>query len=279
MPSLSDHQSSTITKAILIGDSGSGKTGALASLAAAGFNLRIIDTDNGIDVLANLLRDPKSPYGKDAISRVEYETITDPMKKAPIGGRLIPAKATVWNRAVGLLDNWKTDSANLGGISTWGPGDVLVIDSLTTLCNAALNFVLSMNARLGQPAQQADWYTAQQMIESLLQMLYDKNVTCNVLVLCHIAYIGEDNGPQRGYPASLGKALSPKIGRYFNSILMAKTSGMGTAHKRQILTNSTGLVELKNTNPLHVAREYPLETGLADYFKAVRGPSTPEVSK
>ena len=59
MPALSDHQSSQTTKMLFIGDSGSGKTGALASLAAAGYNLRILDVDNGVDILANLLRDPQ----------------------------------------------------------------------------------------------------------------------------------------------------------------------------------------------------------------------------
>ena len=96
MPKLENHQSTNITKMLLVGDSGSGKTGALASLAKAGFNLRIIDVDAGLDVLSNLLRDPSSPYGKEALARVEFETVTDPMRVS--GGKLIPAKATVWQR-------------------------------------------------------------------------------------------------------------------------------------------------------------------------------------
>jgi len=269
MPSLADHQSSKTTKLLFCGDSGAGKTGALASLAAAGYNLRIVDLDNGLDVLANLLRDPKSQYGAEALSHVAFETLTDPMKN--INGKLIPRSATVWQRTAKLLDNWTTETAKFGPITTWTDRDVLVIDSLTMLSNAALNFVLAMNARLGQQAHQSDWYGGQQLIESLLQMLYDEGVKCNVIVLCHIAYIGEDNGPVRGYPNTLGKALPPKVGRYFNSILMAKSSGSGQNVKRKILTNTSGVIELKNTAPTRVAAEYPLETGLADYFKALRG--------
>ena len=35
-----------ITKCILLGDSGTGKTGALASLVKAGYKLRVLDLDN-----------------------------------------------------------------------------------------------------------------------------------------------------------------------------------------------------------------------------------------
>jgi len=269
MPPLSAHQSTLTTKMLLVGDSGAGKSGALASLASAGYNLRILDLDNGLDVLKNLLTDPRSGYDPASASRVEFETLTDPMKS--VNGRLLPSKATVWQRTVGLLNDWKTDTAKFGPLVTWTPNDILVIDSLTMLCTAALNFVLSMNARLGQQPHQSDWYTGQQMIEALLQMLYDDAVKCNVIVNCHITYVGEENGPQHGYPAALGKALPPKIGRYFNTTLMARTTGVGSNQKRKILTRTSGTVELKNTAPMAVLPEYPLETGLADYFSAIRG--------
>lgn len=292
MAKLSDHHSAQITKMLFIGDSGAGKTGALASLADAGYNLRILDLDSGLDVLANLLKD-KSRYDPGAISRVEYETITDRMRKA--GDKLIPATASVWQRTAKFLDGWGAQALveaqrrareqgedptkvvlpenvkGLGGIASWTDQDVLVIDSLTMLSTAALNFVLSLNARLGQQPHQSDWYQGQQLIESLLQMLYDESVRCNVIVISHIAYIGEENGPVHGYPNTLGKALPPKVGRYFNTTLMAKTTGQGTMLKRKILTNTAGAVELKNTAPTKVKPEYPLETGLADYFRDVRG--------
>lgn len=266
MPNILSHHASTTTKMLFIGDSGSGKTGALASLAKAGYNIRIMDLDNGLDVLKNLVRDPSGPYGPQAASRIDYETLTDPMKN--LGGRLVPQKATVWSRAVSLLQKW----GDLGPITSWGPQDILVIDSLTMLAQAALNFILSMNAHLGiGRVEQSEWYQGQQLIEGLLQMLYDEGVKCNVIVNCHVVYIGEENGPQRGYPASLGRALSPKIGRYFNTMLMARTIGSGSATKRKIVTNSTPLVELKTSAPLNVKPEYPLETGLAEFFLAVRG--------
>lgn len=269
MTKLSNHQSAQTTKLLLIGDSGSGKTGALASLASAGYNLWIIDLDNGLDVIRNLLLDPKSPYENGAAERVHFITLTDTRKNS--GGKLIPASANTWQNVSKLLS----------GELVWGeegkvkavdltPQDVLVIDSLTFLSKAALNFVLSMNGRLGQKPFQSDWYDGQLAVEGLLETLYDKEIKCNVIVISHIVFIGEDNGPQQGYPATLGKALSPKVGRYFNSALQAKTVGVGVNRKRVIVTDTMGMVELKNSSPLNVKKEYPLSTGLADFFKDVR---------
>lgn len=273
MPSLSDYKSARTTKLLLVGDHGTGKSGALASLAAAGYNLRILDLEAGLDILFNLLSSPNSPYDKSSLARVTFETITDSMRN--VNGRLVPGKATAWTRAVKLLDNWKTDTESLGSILTWTQQDVLVIDSLSAMSRAALNFVLSLNARLGQQPHQSDWYQGQMLVESLLEMLYDDNVVCNVVVTSHITFIGDDSGPVHGYPNTLGKALPPKVGRYFNTILMARTTGSGQNLKRKIHTTTVGAVELKNTNPLKVKAEYPLETGLADYFRDVRGEPTP----
>jgi hypothetical protein len=168
--------------------------------------------------------------------------------------------------------DWTDGEQKLGPITTWGQKDILVIDSLTMLSTAALNMILSMNGRLGQRPHQSDWGDGQQLVEGLLQMLYDEGVQCNVIVCCHITFIGEDGGPIRGYPNTLGKALPPKVGRYFNTALMARTVGQGTMQKRKILTNTSGVIELKNTAPLRVQAEYDLSDGLAKYFEAVRGP-------
>ena len=268
MPDILSFSSTQKTNLLLIGDSGAGKTGALASLVQAGYNLRVIDCDNGIETLAGIMMDPKSPYSRPRPGQIIYETVTDQMKNQ--NGKLVPKQAKAWQRIAGLLEKWKTDEHDLGSITTWGPNDVLVIDSLSTAGNAAMNFVLAMNARLGQQPFQSDWYQGQQLLEQLLLTLYDEAVKCNVIVCCHITYIGEDGKPERGYPASLGKAFSPRIGRYFNHMLMARTMGTGSSQRRVIVTQSTQLVELKNTIPFRVKPEYPISTGLAEYFAAIR---------
>lgn len=282
MPPLSQHQSTKATKLLLIGDSGGGKTGALASLASAGYNLRIADLDNGLDILRNLLTASNSVYKKDAVDRVNYITLTEHMKD--VNGKLVPKAATVWPRLVKLLQNWKEEElgpdgktlvtvpgSNFGPITSWGEQDVLVIDSLTMASTAALNYTLYMNGRLGQQVQQSDWYHAQNLVESLLQMLFDDGVRCNVIINCHITYLETEGGMTRGYPNTLGKALPPKVGAYFNTILGIKSTGTGASMSRKLVTTTMGVIDLKNTAPLNVPKELPIETGLADYFKIVRG--------
>ncbi len=283
MPSLIDHHSTNSLKLLYVGDSGAGKTGSLASLASAGYNLRIIDMDNGLDVLKNMLTDPKSPYQKDSASRVQYVTFTDKRKNS--NGTLVPTKAESWQNAIKMLSHWKeTDDSDpavplpqrkvlcdLGPVASWGENDILVLDSLTFLSNAAMQLILAMNGRLGQRPHQSDWGLAQDLVEGLLGMLYSTDIKCHVIIPCHITYIGEENGPVRGYPNTLGKALAPKVARYFNNCLMAQTSGQGANQKRVIKTSTVGVIELKNSAPLRVEKEYPLEFGLAQYFKAIRG--------
>jgi hypothetical protein len=296
MPALTKHHSSKTTKLLFIGDSGSGKTGALASLAAAGYNLRIIDVDNGIDVLKNYLTNPDSAYYKQnpkAAENVRYVTFTE--KKRNLSGRLVPATATVWQKTINMLADWKEKEEDgtefkLGPITTWTPQDVLVIDSLSFLSEAALNFHLMMNSALAavrtQNEARRDIGAAQNLLRDLLGMLFDESVKCNVIVTSHITFVNDTGGkpgaetPEEkatmgtpnGYPSAIGRALSPHIPRYFNSMLIARTN---LANRREIFTISQSvggqIINAKSSAPLAVKPKYPLETGLADYFKAVRG--------
>lgn len=282
MPKILQHQSAEVTKMLLIGDSGTGKTGALYSLAEAGFNLRILDLDNGADVLLNLARN-----GSPAVAdRIIFETVTEKMKT--LNGRpIVDGVPKQLASALNLLDHWKMpetktpdgatiEGYDLGKVSTWTPQDILVVDSLTLLSVAAMRYVLSMNGRLNQAPQQADWGQAMQLIEDLLALLYSTTIRCNVIVISHITYIGGDeNTPGRGYPNTLGQKLPPKVGRYFNSIVQAKVKGSGPAAKRMLITQPEGFIDLKNPAPLKMPRELPLETGLAKFFQIVRGEVAP----
>jgi hypothetical protein len=274
MPKIADHQSSESTKLLLIGNSSSGKTGALCSLAAAGYNVRVLDYDNGADVVKNLLTGDKSPYPKTAQEHFEYIPMIEPRKS--VGGKLVPVKAEVWTKTAQMLMEWQEGTkgeagyVNYGSVTTWGPKDVLVFDSLTTLSKAAMRFQLQLNGRLGQRPWEGDWGDAQDLIRQLLEMVTDASVRCNVIVICHYKYI-EVQGMTKAYPNTLGKALPPEVGIFFNNALLVERTGIGSASRRKILTNPTGVIDLKTSSPFNVAAEYPLESGLADFFKAVRG--------
>lgn len=280
MPTFENFAKSQSIKMLYIGHSGVGKTGSLCSLAAAGYNVRILDLDKGVELLSDFLTNPKSIYcqakpplwtleqAKSILSRVSYVSLDEPILRQ--GGNLIP-KGELWAKITEQLNDWKDGEQKLGNISSWGPNDVLVIDGMSRLAQASFNFQLKMNARLATRPEQSDYHFAQLSIMRLLMMLYSSEVKCNVIMVCHISFIETKDGPTRGFAQSLGKALSPQIGQFFNHALLAKASGQGESVKRVIVTNISGMVDLKTAAPLRVKPEYELGTGLAEYFRDVRG--------
>lgn len=268
MPDLADHPASNTTKLLLMGDPGSGKTGALASLAHAGYNLRIVDLDNGLDILKNLLMDPKSPYSNTAYKNVKYVTLTErKMAISSRGGTEVPKSATVWNRLSSLLTNWKNGSEDLGPIESWTEKEVLVIDSMTLAGIAAYNFAWVSQAGNKNQDGRMIYFHAQSYLEYLMQCLYSEDVKCNVVVTAHVTFLGDEMDISHGYPMTIGSKLSLKIGRYFNSVLLLKSEGKN----HRLYTVPTFKVEVKTSAPLRVKDSYDIRFGLADYFKDVRG--------
>lgn len=284
MPTLNNHQSSRTVKALLMADSGTGKTGALVSLVKAGYRLVIQDFDNGLDILANLVRD-ECP---DKADNVIFETLTDKMRTLN-GQAVVDGVPKAWQRAMGLLDKWKTEDIEIGGISSWDSNTIYVADSLTMAAQAAMRYVLAVNGRLNVRPYESDWGEAQNQIERWLQLLYSDAVKCNVLVLAHVNFteISVDSGRKdekgkpimdvlmtKGLPMAVGRALSPKIPRYFNNVLLMERRGGGKAVTRKILTTPQGITEAKCAST-KIPAELPIATGLADFFSLVRGDAKP----
>jgi len=261
MPSFAQHQSATTVKMLYIGDSGTGKTGSLASLVKAGYELRIIDFDNGLDVLRDYVP-------QDKLDRIRFQTFTDEMQGT--GGVVLPKGVPqAFPNALKQLTNWKTADENFGNVSTWPDNVVLVIDSMTLAGEAALRYVLALGGHSGKQAQLQHWGEAQRLLQGLLELLYSSAVKCNVIVTSHITIIeDETSGFKKGMPATIGKALSAKVPRLFNTMVQAKTVGK----KRVILTQSAGIVDLKTSAPTRIPAELPLDTGLATIFETLRGP-------
>lgn len=260
MPNMADHKHDPIVRALLIGDSGGGKTGALVSLVEAGYSLFVADFDNGLDVLASLIR-KRCP---DKLANVDYETFRDKHKIA--GDKLIPIGADAWNKGIKYLEK----TCNRKDLSS---NDVIVVDSLSFAAKAALAHIQAINGRLTVAPWQSDYGDAQKLVEGLAALLTDPSIPCNVICTAHVAYQGDEDAgiPTKGLPSMIGKALNPVIPRYFNHTLLARQMGSDNAVKRYIHTVTFGSIELKNTNPGVIKTRYPLETGLADYFFDARG--------
>lgn len=260
MPNLSHHHSNRYTKMLLEGDSGSGKTGATTSLVKAGYHLRILDMDNGLETLKLFVK-KECP---ELIANVEYRTLRDSYK-ASASGPVIAGQPRAFVDALRMLDRWKYDDVDLGVPAEWGPDHILIIDSLTFLSDAALAWAEGLNPS-AKDRRQA-YGMAQDGIEKVLALVTSHTFETNVIVISHVKYIDNPDGTRKGYPTAVGSALSPIIPRYFNSVALCQTSGTG---KRTIQTQATAMIDLKNPKPFSMAKEYPIDTGLATFFSILR---------
>lgn len=256
-----------LIRALNIGDSGGGKTGALASLAGAGYHLYIMDYDNNIGVLKTIVRE-KFPT---AASRITYETIRDTLTMT--GSKpMVKAPPTAFKRAGKLLGEWNADG--------FGPNDILCLDTLWSMSNAAFNEATFSNGRLNQRPQLTDYGWMADSIMGFVQMI--TTLKCHIVVNTHIRYLGgadagdEDAKPQdtlpfRGLPSAKGQQISNDLTKLFNTQLVTMVKGIGPASKRVISTQPQGLVSAKTCSPFTVKAEYPLESGLAQLFEDILG--------
>ena len=263
MPSLDQHQSNEYVKLLLMGDSKSGKTGSLISLVKAGYKLRIIDMDNLLDVLKYFVL-KECP---DKIGNIEYRTLRDKRVWTPDGPKVTSPQA--YGAAVRMMQSWKYDDIDLGSPAEWGPDCILVVDSLSRLCDAAYDFRVPLTpvGKTGQYDARATYGDAQDAVENNLANLTSEGFATNVIVIAHVVYMTMPDGTVKGFPQGVGQKLSPKIPTYFSTFILYNNEG----GKRTIRTNSTPLVDLANPKPFEMGNKYPIETGLADIFQVLTG--------
>jgi len=214
--------------------------------------------DNGLDTLkSHVLHECPNK-----IANVEFRTLADKYKATPLGP-VIVGQPKAFVEAIRMLDRWKYDDVDFGVPAEWGPDCILVIDSLTFLSNAAFAWAEPLSSK----DQRAVYGTAQKAIEKVLALVQSDEFRTNVIVTSHIRYIELDDGKKKGFPTAIGEALSPKIPRYFNSVAMCD---IGPGGKRTIQTTATASIDLANPKPFEMLPKYPIETGLADFFRVLR---------
>jgi hypothetical protein len=251
------------------GDPGSGKTGALASLVKAGYKLRILDYDNGLEPLKQFVQ-RENP---EKLKEIEYRTLRDKRKASP-DGPIIDGQPRAFIDGIKMLDRWRYrvdngEEVDLGVPATWGADCIFVLDSLTFFSDAAFDFrePLVPRSRDNKYDKRAVYKDAQDAIEKTIALLTSESFRTNVIVNTHIRYVDNEDGTRKGYPTAVGAALSPQLPAYFNSVALCLTKAGG---KRVIKTAATSLIDLKNPKPFAMLPEYPIETGLADFFAVLR---------
>ncbi len=296
MPKMTLEDMGKPVKLLNLGKSGSGKSGALASLANAGWKLYIQDFDNGIDIIRQYLTE-------EGATRVWYTTLTDKMKAT--GMAITPdGVPTAFSRAMSGLQNWQEEEEDLGPINSWGEDVVYVVDSLTFLAAAAMRFSINMQVGGddGLEAQTrwmhpypSDYGEAQNRVERFLEMIYTDDIKCNVIMNTHIRWIGgggvqtsqekvkgvktgelskrelDSESEGEGYPMAVGKQLPRKIGTYFNNMVMCERTGSGLSTESRIHTVNYNRVQLKTQRPKEIPPTLDLDDGLAKIFEIIKG--------
>lgn len=267
MATLESHHASSVVKLLLLGNSKAGKTGLLATLLPR-YRLFLCDFDNGLDILL----DPKVLDPKHR-SLVHYESFYD--KSAILAGKMVP-QVGGFPRFLAALNDWKEDGKSLGGVNTWGPNDIVVIDSLTFLGELCMNYALHTANKLlkGERPSQPDWGNAIDYQQSVIEMLYNPAVNCNVIVTAHLTPItDEGTGAMKLFPSALGRKFPTKIGRFFNSVVLVEKVGSGATTSRRLQTQSTFNVDLGVAKPSAVPSI--LDPDLGKLFALLKGEAAP----
>jgi hypothetical protein len=263
-------------KTLVVGNSGSGKTGALLALARKGFKLRIADFDNGAAGTLLPLMEAHEKTGPKALD-IDIEVFADQFKQMPVfleKGKppqkvmQVVNNPDCWERFGGIFDNWPGQ----GSIMSWKTDTIFVWDSLSFASQSALRHILRINNRNGMQPYQSDWGDAMREVEAMLATLYNPLIKCHVIVNSHIQFVGEEEtkgiARREGYPMTIGNKLSPRVPRYFNTMIRTASERTGSQTSRKILTQGDVGIELK-VPARGVPAILPQETGLVTIFAAL----------
>jgi hypothetical protein len=158
---------------------------------------------------------------------------------------------------------------DLGKPKEWGPDTIVVIDSFTFMSEAAMDWAEPMTPRGkgGEAYKPAIYGMAQDAMENVLNILTGDSFETNVIVISHVKYMDMPDGTKKGFPTSVGQALSPTIPRYFNTVALVERLGS----QRVIRLANSSFIDLANPASFKLKEAtLPIETGLATLFKAVR---------
>lgn len=268
---------------LLVGDSGTGKTGSLLPLLKD-YTLRICDFDDSSFLKLNC--------PKELRQNLQIKTFEEKILNSSLQGRVLQPPTAI-SRFAATLDKW--DDA--GSVKTWPSNTILVIDSLTFLCRAmARQFYHVNKISLDKPIEPRQFGQIQSMIMDLLDQLHADTQDCHLIVISHLDYRDFEQGtyspvgmmdqgdkpgqisPARvepkGVPTVFGAKLGPQIGRYFDFMLRAKISsikGSDLKPRRILQTTPDPTIDLKcPILSLEEKGELPLSTGLATIFSEWR---------
>lgn len=272
---------------LLAGTPKSAKTGALASLANAGYKLRYCNLDDNAEPLFKYSR-------PDAHKNIQVLDCIDEFRISKEGNVVSSGVQGLksWSTILQAMDLWPIDKTKP---KDWGARDVLVIDSLTELAKGLARRQRVVEGRELKRPTWSDFTRVQDQIDHLIVHMKSFLPKASLIVICHLQVIGPDLSagdvedenlaqeiirqklrgadivPWKLAPISFGKAQSKTLAGHFTGTLYAKAvAGRG----RKLITVPEDGFDAGVPVP-NLPRELDLETGLAKVFDAVCGAGKP----
>ena len=265
-------------KMLLVGDPKAGKTGALASLANAGYVLRVANFDGNTGPLLEYVR-------PEFRANLSIKVLAEKMRFTPQGVTFAgPPDSYV--RLMKLLSDW--DGA--GGVDSWDPNTVLVLDPLSHMTELQRERWQAMNPAADDVKSYTPVYDE---LTNLLRAI-KYGAACHVVCITHLKSVGEpidmrsrderaknpraaapEGSAQRDlawkrFPSVAGKKMLTEVASYFDIVLHAKVTGSGRGAQRVL--SLVPSVDVDVAAPAHLfagKTELPIATGLATFFDTV----------
>lgn len=275
---------------LIVGFPGAGKTSALPCLLNAGFKMRVLCFDKRSNMA------PWAAYSDPAaLERLDIVVLDDRLRQ----GRecMEPAgKPTAFLTGHSLLDHWKHDDVDLGKPSEWGPDTILVLDTITSLGEAAMRWVLHRENRTIKTRRDSDYYQAMLEQQAFLSRVTYSGNSCHTLVLAHKRLMGPPavrKGDEnlagvvekkeamanlvetRWYPSLLGQDPPKMAGRDFGFIALVDVEKIGRDRVRRRIT-AAARPDIDTKMPGDIPDSLPVDNGLLTVFEAL-GHKPPKV--
>lgn len=237
MPPFDAYQNQDRIKLLLLGHPKVGKTALLATLANAGYRVRILDFDNNLSIM-------KSYLAPDASALVDFVSLN---AKDPLS----------WKRAKELTRKWDDGSKP----TDWQNDTVLAIDSASFWSDNAVEYFRSLPPPPGkQKDPRQDFYAAQTEVENEVAYLTSQKFKCHVIFITHWRdQLSKSEEIYRTVPAFFGNILPSTVPKYCNNVWGA---ALKQGDKRVIKTQSTTSTEfLGSSAPKAVLSEEEFDLG------------------
>ena len=249
-------------RVLIYGDPASGKTGAIAQLANAGYRILLFDFDQNGRVIGSFL---KPGHGDIFVQTFAVAKMTG--TNLFVGNKNDAAQAALkeMRQFCQMLQHWKTADEDLGPTSAMTAKDVIVVDSGTFL--GELLFMAAKADPQANAHTPTQYRLAGEYYSAILDYLCGNKVGASVVVLTHLTQTGDKDsegkfiGKPKDIPVAIGEKMSKRMPSYFSDIWRLEVDRSG---QRKFRTAATAYEGLRTSNPAKIKGEEPFD--LASMF-------------